>query len=1427
MRSSIKIGSILLLVSLSAASLLAQPPTSFECDTDVSDLFLGVTGSSGLGTSGTANTLYVVNGATGATAAIPGTDNPLSEVPNHLAFDSAKQLAYYIDHTGDELFVFDLNSGVETSIHPGLAGAAIPGDGDLPGGFTGHDAGTYWNGRYWIIPHGGTSGQTGSDLHWIEFSANGLTIVDSGTVDLSLPGGNTHMGDFGDIVITQAGILFGSSSDQGASQLEGLWTADLNDAGGEPYAVTVLNADYTGAQLALTGDEDLYGNEWTEGEIVLLDKSDGSEDATVTIDFGGDFFDLAPVSPHTCDYGDLPDGYATQSGSNGPAHKAGVFANVMLGASVDSETDGQASADASGDGSDDDGVTFLTPMIPGEVTDIEVEASAIGVLNAWIDFNSDGDFADTNEQIATNTALVAGTITLDDVTVPSNATGVMAARFRATVSSGEGGGSSTGAADNGEVEDYMLSAIGNRVWNDSVDGDGIQDGGEVGVSGVVVNLLESDGSTAITTGDGTAVTTTTDGSGNYEFPGLPIATYTVEFERPAAFQDFSPGNQGADDTLDSDPDQVIDGATEGITSQTFVMAAAAVDNTVDAGLRAFTAALITSTGAYVDGRSVVFEFSTGYEAMTSAFEVMRWDRELRDYVSVTERPIEALIGSPQGGVYRVADPGGLTGEVEDYVVVEHQAGGRTQVYGPFSVIAGDRLDRPALLSDASATPRTSQRLKDRMDAAVRSDRAQATALADRGGVKTRGVGGHARVALQFDVVESGLHYVAAAEIAAASGFPEEKVRHMIGAGKLALENQGEPVAWMAAEPQPAGLYFYGESIDSLYTVANTYWLRLREPGTLMAVDPGKGPSPVSGASFDSREGFEEDVIPAINSTTRTEVDHWYWDGLNADSSEPTRQFDVSVPDALGGTARLTARFVGASNGGAFVDHHAVVRVNGVEVGVTSWSALDRHVEKFTFAGSLLTETTTIEVEGILDGGSNGSIFFIDGFDLIYERQYRAVGDRLVLTGDRNRVVTVEGFGASDVVALDLSDPRAPRVLEGVRIDADGADFKVSLSPRDERTPYLVSSLSAALPAANMRRVESNVDLLSDVHNYEHVVIAPAAWRTEAEDFSTYRTGHGIRSLAVDIEEIYNTFSDGIVTPWAIRDFLAYAHENWSKAPEFAAVAGRGTLDPRDILGDGDNFVPTVQIGTPYGLAPSDNVLADLTGDDSVPEVFIGRLPIVSAVELANYVQRLEAYEAATGPWLDRALMLSDNSDTAGDFLTQSDAVGALLASYTRQDVSLETTGVAQVRTALQAAWNQGVQLVNYVGHSGVTVVAHEQILTTTDMAFLINGEKLPIVSALTCILGRSDVPGVESVAEALVTDIDGGAIAVWAPSGLSLAGAAHELNLHYAAVLEAAGPSTSLGSILTQVMQQYAAAGGSQEMLDLYGVTGDPAVKVH
>lgn len=177
------------------------------------------------------------------------------------------------------------------------------------------------------------------------------------------------------------------------------------------------------------------------------------------------------------DLADLPDSYGTTVALSGPRHAVAPAANFRLGACVDTEADGQPTVPANGDdlgaglatqgtcaaaGDDEDGVTFAAPaFVACTTTSLTVNASAGGgFLNAWVDWNADGDFGDFGEQIATGLALTAGNNVVNVTTPCAAQPTTTGARFRFSSVAALGPTDAGAGAPDGEVEDYRVAVLG-------------------------------------------------------------------------------------------------------------------------------------------------------------------------------------------------------------------------------------------------------------------------------------------------------------------------------------------------------------------------------------------------------------------------------------------------------------------------------------------------------------------------------------------------------------------------------------------------------------------------------------------------------------------------------------------------------------------------------------------------------------------------------------------------------------------------------------------------------------------------------------------------------------------------------------------------------------------------------------------------------
>ena len=157
------------------------------------------------------------------------------------------------------------------------------------------------------------------------------------------------------------------------------------------------------------------------------------------------------------DFGDAPGSFPNLIGDvhgEGPQHALNAN-GLFLGSGVSVDTDGKESPFADLDDLDD-GV-LLNTIIAGDTSStITILSSGTGFIDAWIDFNNDGDWNDPGEKILTSRAVVAGANSVSVVLPSGIVVGEVAARFRL---SSAGGLSTTGNAADGEVEDYLVTII--------------------------------------------------------------------------------------------------------------------------------------------------------------------------------------------------------------------------------------------------------------------------------------------------------------------------------------------------------------------------------------------------------------------------------------------------------------------------------------------------------------------------------------------------------------------------------------------------------------------------------------------------------------------------------------------------------------------------------------------------------------------------------------------------------------------------------------------------------------------------------------------------------------------------------------------------------------------------------------------------------
>jgi len=790
-----------------------------------------------------------------------------------------------------------------------------------------------------------------------------------------------------------------------------------------------------------------------------------------------------------------------------------------------------------------------------------------------------------------------------------------------------------------------------------------------------------------------------------------------------------------------------------------------------------TPVLISSFHAESRGGATTVRWRTASEAGTIGFNIYRADGH-----RVNESLIPASL-KPHGGAYEVLDTGN-DAPAAGYFVEEVLSSGQTHSYGPLHEIHG--LDREKA---RAGRDRRLQVVSAGISTEIDSSQATRQTMS----------------AVMVGVASTGLVRVTAADLANALGTTEKDVAKSLAKGDVNVTSLGEKISWTT---DGQSLIFFGEASTSIYSSERVYRVDLTGGGLRMQLLP-MGASPAVVTSFTTSLEIESDVFASTVLPIDPEGDYWFWSYvLSGDATEGRRTFNVDVPAVASGGrgAVLSVRLQGALKDAA---HGARVSLNGVPLGNATWTSFEARTTKFNLpAGALHDGTNEIAVEGILAPGSPFDVFYVDGFALQYQRMARPSGGQLEV-GSSGRV-TAGPFQALPMI-VDISNRKRPSVITGAQLGPAGI-VAVNVPGVKGGTLFFSESLSApssvrGVPASKLTAKKASADW---------VIIAPESMLASAESLAALRRSDGLSTYVAGLQQIYDEFAGGNVTPHAIRDFIRWTR-TWSRSPRYYVLAGSGTMDYRGIEVS-PGVMPPLMTSTPDGLYAADSMFTDFNGD-GLPDAAIGRIPVSTSAELLAYVGKLASNRSksvSTAP----LIFTADAADGSASFSAASNLAEEPFASRPVTRVLLDQLGPAAARTTLLEAWRDGTPLVSWTGHGGLDQLSSSGLLTAYDAETLQSAGRLPVVVAMTCTINRFENGWVDPVGVTLTRQEDGGALAVWSASGLSNHADASAMQRTFMR-LAAQSPGARVGDLVVASLNSHA-----RDTSSTYLLLGDPAVKL-
>ncbi len=579
-----------------------------------------------------------------------------------------------------------------------------------------------------------------------------------------------------------------------------------------------------------------------------------------------------------------------------------------------------------------------------------------------------------------------------------------------------------------------------------------------------------------------------------------------------------------------------------------------------------------------------------------------------------------------------------------------------------------------------------------------------------------------------------------------------------------------------------------------FTDERVYWLSWEKRGLWMAeesgqitdLQPGQFTRPYS---FLETLHIEKDLyFDRLSSVEGDSMrDHWFFDTGIASGKKAEYAFELRHPDTqspLPVTARVMLR--GRTTSVEY-EHNVSVFLN------------DSYLFSHTWPGQKIADLrsspdTPVSAASLQNGINRLSIVnnvppqsfdfvMLNWFEVTYPRLYRADNDFIKFSIPPGMpggkfLFRIDGFTqpAIDVYKLHQSKINGG-VVEAVTDAKNVTTLQISF--QNDVFSHDVEFVAVAQSAKKkpLKIERDNPSFLQDGSRAaDYLIIAHRRFIGTAplERLIELRRSQGYTVEAVDVQDIFDEFNFGHASSFAVKEFIRYAYLNRREPKlEYVLLVGDGSYVRRTAEGDTLDLVPVhLRQTMSFGAAASDYWYSLLTGEDEIPEIAIGRLPVRTVEELERFIGKIVRYETAPPPgeWANRFLIIGGNGD---DFRSQGLALSKIIPPqintrllFTVRDKSTNYDPYFGGTSDLLDYFSTGCSVVTFHGHGGGAIWADNGLLRYEDHNRIVTRGKTPFILSMTCFTGSFESPETESLADALLFTTDEGAVAMVGASGV-------------------------------------------------------------
>jgi hypothetical protein len=286
----------------------------------------------------------------------------------------------------------------------------------------------------------------------------------------------------------------------------------------------------------------------------------------------------------------------------------------------------------------------------------------------------------------------------------------------------------------------------------------------------------------------------------------------------------------------------------------------------------------------------------------------------------------------------------------------------------------------------------------------------------------------------------------------------------------------------------------------------------------------------------------------------------------------------------------------------------------------------------------------------------------------------------------------------------------------VDVHAQGREWSYDVViPRRDTTSTLLIADHRGLEVARVEPAHL-ADLSRQTDQTDLIIVTHAVHKEQAERLAAFRRSfNGVTTRVVDIDDVIDEFGAGDRSPSALRDYLQHVYRTaQGRKPQYVILFGNTSWDPRLAIKFGNaNSRRADQIPT-YGRPSSDyyySVLDD-PSDLLVPDVYVGRIPALTADEGRNHVDKIISYDTTSfKPWMRRFMFVGGGGSNESlcniyEFMLE-DFTGSGI-TYHDAPLCLDTVTLCKETSPPNPGFyvkqeiNRGLGWLNYLGHGSTT-----------------------------------------------------------------------------------------------------------------------------